>query len=164
MTRTKGIPLVRLPAWVVHDPATVEAMVRLARARVLRFKLSDWDAELREQPPLVLPDEFFGDASTYRALAQIGEVAQMVIRAESEIPTVSVELARERGFSEAEIDEHLRPWIAEGKAASEAAVKEAEQKVVMARAEAKALAELAALGDEEAAAKIAVAAGKLAAP
>jgi hypothetical protein len=77
-----------------------------------------------KRPPatlLIVPQEKLKLTTVYDALSRISDATGMVFRDSVEIPAVSEEFARARGFTEQEIEVHLRPQVASRrKAANEA--------------------------------------------
>src|SRR2546428_6762241 len=66
---------------------------------------------------MVVPDALMQDAATYAALETVvgpGCVGpHLVVRWQSERPSVNPAYAAERGFTAAEITATLRPWVAQ---------------------------------------------------
>jgi hypothetical protein len=62
---------------------------------------------------LIVPHEKLKLMPVYDALRKISEVTGVVFRETGEVPVVSEEYARSRGFDDQEIETHLRPWVAQ---------------------------------------------------
>ncbi|HEY6159478.1 MAG TPA: hypothetical protein VIV88_18685 [Gemmatimonadales bacterium] len=116
------------------DPELMAAARHIDRTGLLRvICLPPGEGRPREPHFSIVPDEAFKDHNTYNAIVKVCEVPGVIIRWASEVPTKAEGLAadearaRARGFTETEIETHLRPWVAEFKAAQQAAMWEAEK-------------------------------------
>jgi hypothetical protein len=84
---------------------------------------------------VVIPADRMSEARICSAALLIQEKLRIPIRASSEKPFGSIEMARARGFSEEVIAAELRPWRAGGVARAEQAEKVAEAAAKQARAD-----------------------------
>ena len=117
------------------DPDVVKAARFLEGEKVCRVaRLGDG----QPTPPdyvLVVPKEKLENHQVWLALEKIVRPG-IVVRADNEVPTGTEESARTRGFTEDEIREHLRPWVAQGKTEAAKTVAAAEKALEQARTEA----------------------------
>ncbi len=120
-----------LPPAAAHDAALVRAALVAEKCGlkcVYRHR-----EELELPGVVVVPDEFMEDAGTYGALAALAGTSGATLRAASERPAVSVEIARSRGFTDDEIRTALFPGLALGIEASKIAVRDAEKRLAAAQ-------------------------------
>ena len=123
--------LIWLTQWDAADPEVAKAARLVERRGIARVGVLPAGQTRPEGCFLVVPDEEYGDAETYRALEVLCPPG-LVIRWASEKPMISEAYAKQRGFTEQEIEKHLRPWITEQKLQADQLVRQAERDYVAA--------------------------------
>jgi hypothetical protein len=117
------------------DPEVVQAIATLRREEVKtdsgkRLEVVTMGTG-QPKPPnqllIVVPKAYMGKPSVFQALDRLRQCNNVILRPDSEVPTGSEEAARERGFTEEEITQHLRPWIGEAHRNAQAAVDAAQK-------------------------------------
>ncbi len=84
----------------------------------------------------VFPRALMERAEITGAVLKVTEVTKTFARDDKEVPMVSKAHARSRGFTEAEIESGLSPWIGKTREAAAQAIKDAEAALEQARADA----------------------------
>src|SRR5882724_272435 len=119
------------------DPAIVQAARLLEKEGVVKvIPVGAGQERPTTSQLLIVKKEFMERAATYRALELLLEnQPNVILRADNERPTMSEAYAKTRGFTDAEIETELKPWIQQGRAAARAEVERAAKALEAAKAE-----------------------------